>query len=141
MAVRSHFKIRSHFFGNPVNGEYYWTSSPTPPRKSTWSTFVALLPLSPNTQRRFSPMHPLQHRHLRVQVASTVCSSTCCGIYRTIRAVLMGTKSCTKILNFSTRFSCENHAVEDFVTLNIEIESVPRICLLTDSVDRSCFGS
>ena len=36
---------------------------------------------------------------------------------RTVRAVLMGTKSCTKILNFSTRFSCENLAVEDFVTL------------------------
>ena len=35
----------------------------------------------------------------------------------TVRAVLMGTKSCTKILNFSTRFSCENLAVEDFVTL------------------------
>ena len=34
-----------------------------------------------------------------------------------LRAVLMGTKSCTKILNFSTRFSCENLAVEDFVTL------------------------
>ena len=33
------------------------------------------------------------------------------------RAVLMGTKSCTKILNFRTRFSCENLAVEDFVTL------------------------
>ena len=30
-------------------------------------------------------------------------------------AVLMGTKSCTKILNFSTRFSCENIAVEDFI--------------------------
>ena len=29
-----------------------------------------------------------------------------------LRAVLMGTKSCTKILNFSTRFS----SVEDFVT-------------------------
>ena len=29
----------------------------------------------------------------------------------------MGTKSCTKILNFSTRFSCENLDVEDFVTL------------------------
>ena len=25
--------------------------------------------------------------------------------------------------------------------LNVEIESVHRICLLTDSVDRSCFGS
>ena len=24
--------------------------------------------------------------------------------------------------------------------INVEIESVPRICLLTDSVDRSCFG-
>ena len=35
------------------------------------------------------------------------------------RAVLMGTKSCTKILIFSTRFSCENLAVEDFVTLFI----------------------
>ena len=34
-----------------------------------------------------------------------------------LRAVLMGTKSCTKILIFSTRFSCENLAVEDFVTL------------------------
>ena len=29
----------------------------------------------------------------------------------------MGTKSCTKILNFSTRLSCENLDVEDFVTL------------------------
>ena len=29
----------------------------------------------------------------------------------------MGTKSCTKILDFSTRFSCENLAVEDFVKL------------------------
>ena len=29
----------------------------------------------------------------------------------------MGTKSCTKILNFLTRFSCENVAIEDFVTL------------------------
>ena len=38
-------------------------------------------------------------------------------IFSLIRAVLMGTKSCTKILNFSTRFSCENLAVEDFVTL------------------------
>ena len=37
--------------------------------------------------------------------------------FSTLRAVLMGTKSCTKILNFSTRFSCENLAVEDFVTL------------------------
>ena len=35
----------------------------------------------------------------------------------TFRAVLMGTKSCPKILNFSTRFSCENLDVEDFVTL------------------------
>ena len=34
-----------------------------------------------------------------------------------LRAVLMGTKSCPKILNFSTRFSCENLDVEDFVTL------------------------
>ena len=34
-----------------------------------------------------------------------------------IRTVLMGTKFCTKILNFSTRFSCENLAVENFVTL------------------------
>ena len=34
-----------------------------------------------------------------------------------VRAVLMGTNSCTKSLNFSTRFSCENLAVEDFVTL------------------------
>ena len=25
--------------------------------------------------------------------------------------------------------------------LNVEIESVHRICLLTDSVDRPCFGS
>ena len=33
------------------------------------------------------------------------------------RAVLMGTKSCTEISDFSTRFSCENLAVEDFVTL------------------------
>ena len=25
--------------------------------------------------------------------------------------------------------------------INVEIENVPRICSLTDSVDRSCFGS
>ena len=31
--------------------------------------------------------------------------------------VFMVTKSCTKILNFSTRFSCQHFAVEDFVTL------------------------
>ena len=31
----------------------------------------------------------------------------------------MGTKSCTKIINFSTRFSCDDLAVEDFVTLPI----------------------
>ena len=31
--------------------------------------------------------------------------------------VFMVTKSCTKILNFSTRFLCENFATEDFVTL------------------------
>ena len=29
----------------------------------------------------------------------------------------MVTKSCTKVLNFSTRFLCENLAAEDFVTL------------------------
>ena len=29
----------------------------------------------------------------------------------------MGTKSCSKILNFSTIFSCENLAIEDFVRL------------------------
>ena len=29
----------------------------------------------------------------------------------------MGKKSCTKISNYPTRFSCENFAVEDFVTL------------------------
>ena len=29
----------------------------------------------------------------------------------------METKSCTKILIFSAKFSCENLAVEDFVTL------------------------
>ena len=38
-------------------------------------------------------------------------------IFSPLRAVLMGTKSCPKILNFSTRFSCENLDVEDFVTL------------------------
>ena len=56
-----------------------------------------------------------------------VCKSKTLFLYRYIfilclfdpkkRAVLMGTKSCTKILNFSTRFSCENLAIEDFVTL------------------------
>ena len=30
--------------------------------------------------------------------------------------VFMVTKSCTKILNFSTRFSCQHFVVEDFVT-------------------------
>ena len=40
-----------------------------------------------------------------------------CKIIHIVRAVLMGTKSCTKILIFSTRFLCENLAVEDFVTL------------------------
>ena len=31
--------------------------------------------------------------------------------------VFMVTKSCTKILNFSTTFPCQHFAVEDFVTL------------------------
>ena len=35
----------------------------------------------------------------------------------TARAVHMGTKSCTKILIFLTRFSSENLTVEDFVML------------------------
>ena len=38
-------------------------------------------------------------------------------IHTILRAVLMGTESCTKILIFSTRFSFENLAVENFVTL------------------------
>ena len=38
-------------------------------------------------------------------------------ILQPLRAVLMGTKSCPKILNFSTRFLCENLDVEDSVTL------------------------
>ena len=29
----------------------------------------------------------------------------------------MGTKPCTKILHFSTNFSCEDFAAEDFVTV------------------------
>ena len=37
-------------------------------------------------------------------------------ILQDFRAVFMGTKSCTKILIFSTRFSCENVAVDYFVT-------------------------
>ena len=50
----------------------------------------------------YRPMTKIQHRKVKISF---------------VRAVLMGTKSCTKILNFSTRFSCENLAVEDFVTL------------------------
>ena len=34
-----------------------------------------------------------------------------------VTPVFMVTKSCTKILNFSTRFSCQHFAVEDLVTL------------------------
>ena len=41
----------------------------------------------------------------------------------------MGTKSCTKILNFSTRFSCENLAVEDFVTLLMGKNDGEMLCL------------
>ena len=37
------------------------------------------------------------------------------GVY--ITPVFMVTKSCTKILNFSTRLSYQHFAVEDFVTL------------------------
>ena len=36
---------------------------------------------------------------------------------KTFSPVFMVTKSCTKILNFSTRFSCRHFAVEYFVTL------------------------
>ena len=46
-----------------------------------------------------------------------VCENVYSRNFGALRAVLMGTKSCTKILIFSTRFSCENLAVEDFVTL------------------------
>ena len=56
-----------------------------------------------------------------------LCSPPCLVSRREFRpvkrAVLMGTKSCTKVLNFSTRFSCENLAVEDFVTLLMEKKS------------------
>ena len=45
------------------------------------------------------------------------------------RAVIMGTKSCTKILNFSTRFSCENLAVEDFVTWGKNLVDGEMFCL------------
>ena len=44
----------------------------------------------------------------------------------------MGTKYCTKILIFSTRFSCEDLAVEDFVTLLIwgkNLVDVEMLCL------------
>ena len=44
-------------------------------------------------------------------------SSTLKSNFCVLRAVLMGTKSCTKSLDFSIRFSRENLAVEDFVTL------------------------
>ena len=46
-----------------------------------------------------------------------------------LRAVLMGTKSCTKILNFSTRFSCENFAVEDFVLWGKNLVDGEILCL------------
>ena len=54
---------------------------------------------------------------MREALEATKDEGTFEGIYAQLRAVLMGTKSCTKILNFSTRFSCENLAIEDFVTL------------------------
>ena len=34
----------------------------------------------------------------------------------------MGTKYCTKIFNFSTRFSCENLAVEDSINVNTKFD-------------------
>ena len=42
----------------------------------------------------------------------------CTPKYRLL-PVFMVTKSCTKILNFSTRFSCQHFAAEDFLTLFI----------------------
>ena len=41
----------------------------------------------------------------------------------------MGTKPYTKILNVSTRFSCENLAVEDFVTLVKNLVDGEMFCL------------
>ena len=47
----------------------------------------------------------------------SLSGARCEDLGPSLRAVLMGIKSCTKILIFSTRFSCQNLAVEDFVTL------------------------
>ena len=37
--------------------------------------------------------------------------------FMAVTTIFMVTKSCTNIFNFSTRFSCQHFAVEDFVTL------------------------
>ena len=49
----------------------------------------------------------------------------------------MVTKSCTKILNFSTKFSCQQLAVEDFVTLLMGKRLIDgeRLCLGTVSTN------
>ena len=44
----------------------------------------------------------------------------------------MATKSCTKILNFSTRFSCQHFAVEDFALYFVDGEM---LCLGTVSTN------
>ena len=47
--------------------------------------------------------------------------------------VFMATKSCTKILNFSTRSLCENLAAEDFVTLPMGKKSCTKILNLSSN--------
>ena len=52
--------------------------------------------------------------------------------------LFMVTKSCTKILNFSTRFSCQHFAVEDLATLFI---SSMRKCYVWAQFRQTCLGS
>ena len=68
------------------------------------------------TFSRFS-LRTQEHKFWFSQERVELTISALAGVYVDNRAILMGTKSCTKILNFSTIFSCENFAVEDFVTL------------------------
>ena len=53
----------------------------------------------------------------------------------------MGTKSCTKILNFSTRFSCENLAVEDFVMFFMGKKSWSRNVFIGHGFDKLVYAS
>ena len=96
------------------------------PSSLSTTTLPAWVLLPPQLEYYYPPSSLEFHTGLELiswLIMKLVTRKNCCILSRrrrgggdhALRVVLMGTKSCTKIFNFSTRFS----SVEDFVTLLI----------------------